>query len=224
MSSNTGIDARTIVIHCVDRLREKFPASQSLDELLTFALPEHKRQDTGLVNLIKTFLRVNPKANWNASSDTYRFRPLHNISSPEELLGYFQKQETALGLVVRDLKEGWPDAEEGIDKLEAENKLLVTRNKKDGHPRMVWPNDPSLIAPLDQEFKDLWAQISLPLPDDVIKELIRMNHTPTGELQKADLAARPEKKKKKVRRGAKVTNVHMQDMFRDYSSKRPQGR
>lgn len=223
MTSTAGTDARTKVYYAIDRLKEKFPASVPFDDLASYMLSVDERRNRQQVNLIKQFLRVNPKVDHDPANDTYRFRPLHNIATADDLLAYFQRQETALGLNVRDLKEAWPNVEDTIDQLEKENKLLVTRNKKDNHPRMVWSNDPSLIAPLDPEFKEFWHQVTLPNTEDVIRELTRMNHTPTGELRKPENAPKVEKKKKKVRRGNKVTNVHMQSLFRDYSNQRPQG-
>lgn len=221
-TSAVGSDARTNVIYAVDRLRDKFPEPTTSSDLVTFVLPAHKRTEEH-IELFKRFLLVHPKVTYDASSDSYLFKPLHNIASADALLNFLQTQDSALGVNVRELKDGWPDVEETIDKLETQHKLLVTRNKKDHHPRMVWIDDPTLDAPLDQEFKDIWSQIPLPSDEDIIKELRRMNHKSTGEPARTDLVAKPKEKKKKVRRGAKITNVHMQGLFRDYSERRPQG-
>lgn len=221
--SAAGSDARTNVVYATDRLKEKFPASIPSQELIAFVLPSHKRNDEQAVKLLKTLLNVNPKVVFDAVTDSYTFKPLHNISSADDLLRYLQSQETAMGIQVRELKDGWPNVEDTIDRLEKEHKLLVTRNKKDNHPRMVWADDPSLIAPLDQDFKDIWAQIPLPTVEDTITQLTKMNYKSTGAPASEDLGPKVEKKKKKVRRGVKVTNVHMQGLFRDYSNQRPQG-
>lgn len=221
-TSVAGSDARTNVIYAVERLKEKYPETISWDDLLAFVLPAHGRTEER-VDLFRRFLQVNPKITHDTATDSYKFKPLHNISSADDLLKFLQNQDSALGLNVRELKDGWNDVEETIDRLEAEHKLLVVRNKKDNHPRMVWLDDPTLVAPLDQEFKDIWLQIPLPSVEDTIKELRRMNHKSTGEPARADAAAKPKKEKKKVRRGQKITNVHMQGLFRDYSERRPQG-
>lgn len=221
--SAAGSDARTNVVYATDRLKEKFPASIPSPELIAFVLPAHKRNDEQAVKLLKTLLNVNPKVVFDPVTDSYTFKPLHNISSADDLMRYLQGQETAMGIQVRELKDGWPNVEETIDKLENEHKLLVTRNKKDNHPRMVWADDPTLIAPLDQDFKDIWAQIPLPTVEDTITQLTKMNYKSTGAPARQDVGPKVEKKKKKVRRGVKVTNVHMQGLFRDYSNQRPQG-
>ncbi|KAK4940767.1 transcription factor TFIIE beta subunit, TFIIEB, Tfa2 [Elasticomyces elasticus] len=220
--SLAGSDARTNVIFALERLRDKFPESISWDDLVSFVLPVHKRTDDQ-IKYFRKFLSVNPKVVYEKDIDSYKFKPLHSIASADDLLKFLQNQDSALGINVRDLKDGWNDVEDAIDRLEAEHKLLVVRNKKDNHPRMVWADDPSLDAPLDQEFKDLWSQIALPSVEDTIKALRRMNHKTTGEPARADTGLKPKEKKKKVRRGNKVTNTHMQGLFRDYSDKRPQG-
>jgi transcription initiation factor TFIIE subunit beta len=220
--SAAGSDARTNVVHATERLKARYPDSISTEELIAFVYPVHKREPNQ-INLFKRFLQINPKVGYDAATDSYTFKPLHNIANADDLLSYLQKQDTAIGIRVAELKDGWPEVEEAIDQLEKEHKLLVFRKKKDNHAQYVWANDPTLIAPLDQEFKDLWNQVALPSVEDTIRELKRMNHKSTGEVDRGDLGGKVEKKKKKVRRGVKVTNVHMQGLFRDYSNQRPQG-
>lgn len=221
-TSAAGSDARTNVLFAVERLRSKFPETSTFDDLVNYVLAANRREDER-IDMFRNFLNVNPKVRHDPKAGTYQFKPLHNIANADDLLNHLQNQDSALGLQVRELKDGWPNVEEIIDKLEAEHKLLVTRNKKDQHPKMVWIDDPTLHAPLDQEFKDLWSQIALPSVEDTIKELRRMNHKSTGEPARQDALTRPREKKKKVRRGQKVTNIHMQGLFRDYSERRPQG-
>jgi transcription initiation factor TFIIE subunit beta len=221
-TSAAGSDARTNVVYAANRLKEKFPESIGWDDLVTFVLPAHKRTEEQ-IDIFRRFLAVNPKVRHDPATNSYMFKPLHNIATADDLLKFLQNQESALGINVRELKDGWNDVEETIDRLEAEHKLLVIRNKKDHHPRMVWVDDPTLDVPLDQEFKDIWSQIPLPSVEDTIKELRRMNHKSTGEPARTDLNNKPKKEKKKVRRGQKITNIHMQGLFRDYSERRPQG-
>ena len=222
-TSAAGSDARTNVIYALDRLREKFPSPITFSDLMEYVLPSHKRNDEGQLNLIKHFLRVNSKVTYDPQNDTYMFKPLHNIANEDDLLKFLQNQETALGINVRELKDGWPDAEDTINSLESQHRLLVTRNKKDNHARMVWADDPTLEAPLDQEFKDIWTQVALPSVEDTIRELRRMNHKSTGEPARQEVAVKKEKTKKKTRRGQKITNTHMDGLFRDYSNQRPKG-
>ena len=107
---------------------------------------------------------------------------------------------------------------DSINKLEKEGKLLVTRNKKDGQARMVWPDDPSLTIHIDDEFKNIWHKIKLPAADALADELEREGLTPTNKAR--GVKAKPkvqEKKTKKPRKSGKTTNTHMIGILRDYS-------
>ncbi|KAJ9608083.1 transcription factor TFIIE beta subunit, TFIIEB, Tfa2 [Cladophialophora chaetospira] len=209
---------QTEVLYAVNRLREKFPQSIPRDELISYTLSQQKRDDT-TVQLFIAGLNINPKVNYDKEKDEFIFKPEHNITDADSLLKFLQNQDTAMGIQVSKLKDGWQDAETTINKLEEEHRLLVTRNKKDGHPRMVWLDDPTLQAPLDDEFKELWNLIPLPGVDDTIKELRKMNHKSTGEPAVVDTGVKKPKEKRKVRRGTKITNTHMQGLLRDYSGK-----
>jgi transcription initiation factor TFIIE subunit beta len=209
----------TDVVYAVNRLREKFPESQTQEELVTYVLNKQRRDDSAYVQLFISQLLINPKVNYDKEKDEFIFKPEHNITDADSLLKYLQNQDTAMGIQVSKLKDGWQGVESTIDKLEADHRLLVTRNRKDNHPRMVWIDDPTLQAPLDQEFKDLWNQIPLPNVEDTIKELRKMNHKSTGEPAVQETAVKKPKEKKKSRRGTKITNTHMQGIFRDYSDK-----
>jgi transcription initiation factor TFIIE subunit beta len=217
-SEPTRVYLQTDVVYAVNRLREKFPQSIPREDLINYTLPQQKRDDVTVQQFIAQ-LSINPKVNHDKEKDAFIFKPEHNITDADSLLKFLQNQDTAMGIQVSKLKDGWQDAEETIDRLEAEHRLLVTRNRKDNHARMVWLDDPTLQAPLDQDFKDLWNQIALPSVEDTIKELRKMNHKSTGEPAVVDTGVKKPKEKKKVRRGTKITNTHMQAFLRDYSGK-----
>jgi transcription initiation factor TFIIE subunit beta len=156
--------------------------------------------------------------NHDPITKSYKFRPTHNIFTADDLLSYLQQQTTATGINVRDLKDGWPDVGETIDKLEAEHKLLVSRSKKDNLAKMVWINDPTLSAPLDEEFKKIWESISIPDHKEIIEILKEENFQPAGSIA-APKAKAPVKKTKAKRKSTKVTNVHLKGMLRDFSKR-----
>jgi len=146
---------------------------------------------------------------------------LHNIFNADDLIKFLQKQKAASGISIRELKDGWLDVFPTIDRLEMEHKLLVTRNKSDNQARMVWLDDATLHAPIDQEYKDIWDKIPVPeKPDNIIKELILAGLKSAGTVTKPKPRTE-EKKKKKARRGQKTTNTHMLGLFKDYSSFNP---
>ena len=220
-ATSAGSDARTNVIYAIERLKEKSPNPIPAGELIAYVLPIHKRNDEQQIALFRQFLKINEKVNFDPGADTYTFRPLHNIFTGDDLLAYLQGQETALGISVRDLKDGWADVEDTIDQLEEQHKLLVTRNKKDSHARMVWANDPTLVAPLDEEYREIWERIHVPDQETVVEELEKRALRPAGTVTVRKPSKPTEARKKKPRRGVKVTNQHMTGIFKDYSAQRP---
>ena len=218
----TRVFVQTDVVHAITRLRDKFPESIKKEDLVAYTLPIQKRDDATVQQFIAQML-INPKAAYNAEKDEFIFKPEHNITDADSLLAYLQNQDSAMGIAVKNLKDGWPDVEDTIDRLEGEHRLLVTRNKKDNHPRMVWLDDPTLQAPLDQEFKDIWNTIPLPSVEDTIKDLRKMNHKSTGEPAVQEAAVHQPKKKRTNKRGSKVTNTHMAGVFRDYPGEKGKG-
>lgn len=221
-STSTGQDARTNVLYAITRLKEKSPQAIPRDELIAHVLPRQAvSNDPQRVGLFLTFLNNNEKVTYHRDTDSYSFRPLHDIFTADDLLTYLQKQETATGISVRDLKDGWADVETTIDRLENEHRLLVTRNKKDNHPRMVWIDDATLWLTVDGEYKDIWENIPVPeKPDDVIQALKSAGFKPAGTVSQPK-TKKVEKSKKKVRRGHKTTNTHMAGLFKDYSALKP---
>ena len=220
--TGTGTHIMTQVTYAVQRLKEA-EKPLSFAEIVSYL---SLRDEGGRKNLA-TILRRHERVEWrlepgNKSWDagTFRFKPIHNIRSGTELLAYLQKQHTAQGLAVKDLKEGWSGAEAAIDKLEAEGRLLVTRNKKDNHARMIWPNDPSLTQRVDPEFQVVWHKVIFPKDVDLPAELEKANLKPTsgGSANRNRGPVAPkEKKQKKRRAGGRTTNLHMQGILRDYS-------
>ena len=168
---------------------------------------------------VATILKNHEKVVYDRAQGTYSYRPLHDIRSEQQLLAYLQSQSTAQGLRVKDLRDGWVDAEEAINKLEAKGKVLATRNKKDFHPTMVWPDDPSLKFAIDPEFQDMWHKINIPAPEEVADALEKEGLTPANKTRHVKNIDKPQeqKKKKAPRKGGKTTNKHMEGMLRDYS-------
>lgn len=149
---------------------------------------------------------------------TFEYVSLHNIKSADDLLEFLRKQTTSKGISVKELKDGWSGCVQAIDKLEAENKILVLRNKKENAPRLVWANAGGELGTISDEFKDMWVNVKLPDPDSLYQKLIDQGLKPTGA-DPALLNKQPqqqEKKQKKARRG-KITNTHMKDILKDYS-------
>ena len=135
---------------------------------------------------------------------------------------YLQRQTTAAGISVKELKDGWPGAIAEIDALEKQGELLVTRNKKDNMPKMVWPNDPSLAIHVDDDFQNYWHKIRLPAnPSDLRLELEKAGLTPTSQVKEiVKVSGAREKKRRINRKAGRTTNAHMAGILKEYPFKK----
>lgn len=221
--TGTGRNIMTQVTYAVEYLKSK-EAPQSLAQItgyLSLKSPEDRRTIALILRKHERveYERDQKRNSWDAGA--YRFRPLHNIRSATELLAYLQSRPTAQGLSVKELKDGWLGAEEAINQLEKKNQILVTRNKKDNHARMVWANDASLSQKVDPQFQTLWLKATLPSKEDLPGELEQLGLKPTSADPSGRVASAPkekQKKQKKPRKGGRTTNTHMVGILRDYSN------
>ena len=217
--TGTGKNVMTQITYAIEYLKSK-GTPQTLTDLLSYLSLQHRGND--YKRTIGTILMNHDKVEYDGRGEggegTFRFRPVHNIRSKKTLIGHLQSQPTAQGLSVRELRDGWPGVEAAIDELEAEGKLLVTRNKKDNHAKMVWANDPSLSYKVDEEFQTIWQRIKLPEPKALADELEKAGLTPANKSRNVRGPIKQEiKKTKKPRKGGKTTNTHMVGVLRDYS-------
>ena len=216
-ATGTGNDVRTKVVYAIETLKLKSPASITAETLVRDNIRNQERTPE-MIARFHAFMKANEKVAYHKDTDSYSFRPVHDIYNADDLIGFLQSQKSALGLYVPDLKDGWVEAEKAINQLESEKKLLVVRNKKDNNPRWVWADDPTLNAPLDDEFVQLWHEINMPEHAKIVDALNRkgMVSADSGAMTAAKVVKK-EKPKKKIRRGGKVTNTHMAGVLRDYS-------
>jgi transcription initiation factor TFIIE subunit beta len=218
-----GAQIMTQVTYARDYLKTK-ETPRSLKDIVEY-LNLHKDSTRDLQQLAAilkrddriTFVPESRNASWNTG--TYSYAPKLAIRTKNELLGYLQQRPDASGLPLKDLKDGWPNADTAIDELEEQSLVLVTRNKKDGHARHVWPNDPSLKTPIDEEYQMLWNKIVLPSAADIVQELHNAHLKPTSVDPSSVIKKMSTKKEKtkKPRRGGRTTNTHMAGILRDYS-------
>ena len=213
--TGTGVSLAVQIMYAVDHLKEKQQPLKLKDILAFLSLTN---EDKAYKKRVAAALRKIEKILYDQTADTYEYRAFKDIRSEEGLLKYLQNQPTAMGLSVKDLRDGWAGAEDAINKLERDGKVMAIRNKKDGHPRMVWLDDPSLKFTVDSEFQAIWHQIKVPDAVTVAAALQKEQLVPASKIQLTKKVAKaPEKKKKKARQGGKVTNKHMLGVLRDYS-------
>ncbi|WEW60670.1 transcription factor TFIIE beta subunit, TFIIEB, Tfa2 [Emydomyces testavorans] len=220
-NTGTGKDIMTQVVFAIEHMKSK-GVSLTFSDIQSYLSLHRQGHDQAYIRALRQILQTHDKVEYDSQGakgeGTFRFRPPHNIRSAEQLLQKLQSQPTAQGMLVRELREGWPNIVETINKLEKEGKLLVTRNKKDDHPRMVWANDPTLVNHFDPEFRQIWEKIKIPDQQTVADELEKAGITPTSKHKLVKQRPKIEQKKvKKARRSGKTTNTHMAGILRDYS-------
>ena len=216
-----GRETMTQIAYATGYLKTK-DTPQTLADILGYLSLHNAPAETQ--HVIRIILQQHDKVIYDPKGfegrGSYAWRPPHDIRTGDQLLRHLQAQPTAQGLPVKDLLEGWPKAGDEIRRLEDSKKLLVVRNKKDDHARMVWPDDPSLAQEVDVEFRDLWHKIRLPEPEVLQDELRKADIVPTNKAAVAKAKVQmQEKKTKKPRRSGKITNTHMAHILRDYSRK-----
>ena len=224
-NTGTGKDIMTQVLFATEHMKSK-GVPLKFSDIVSYLSLQNRTNDPGYIQALRSILQVHEKVEYDptgaSGEGTFRFRPPHNIRSAEQLLQKLQSQTTAAGMSVRELREGWPNVEDTINQLESEGKLLVTRNKKDEHAKMIWANDPSLKQHFDDEFRQIWEKIKIPDQQTVKEELEKAGITPTSKNKVVKVRSKIEQKKtKKPRRSGKTTNVHMMGVLRDYSHLKP---
>lgn len=103
-------------------------ANESESKRIARALQTHQRVQ---------FIRDPQSEAWD--SGTYVYLPFEGIRNREELLAYLEMNPTVT-ILIKDLKDSWPDCERGIDELEREGKILVGRSKREKLARTVRAN------------------------------------------------------------------------------------
>ncbi len=215
--------AQTKATYAVTRLREHFPAALSIDDVVSYSFGKMEQEE----RVIETFRKIMDRSHEvavNKKDHTYCYKPPYDIRTSDQLIAHFQKQTDTTFINVSDLKKGWADCDAVIDKMEQQHRLIVIRHKKDNAPRVIWADDASLHAPLDQEFIDLWTSIPLSSKDDVVRYLKQSGRITAGQIAENKAAAQTKAKARKSRQSTKQTNKHMAGLFKDYSALRQKGK
>jgi len=213
----------TQVVYAVEYLKDK-DRPITFDDIFKYLSipPDRKEEARRLRSALMNHPKVEFKPREGKQEATFRFRPVHNVRSADELRAFLQRQPTAAGISVKELKDGWPGAVAAIDMLEKEGTLLVTRNKKDNVPKLVWPNDPSLGLPvrIDDDFQQYWHKVKLPDSADLRQELEKAGLTPTSQVKEVIKVSGAREKKRRINRKAgRSTNTHMSHILKEYPMK-----
>ena len=195
----------------------------SITDHLSIRDEDRKRELAMELRTIRTISYMAPEGSTGTDADwrlgTYSYlAKLPRVKDKTSLLQYLQKRTDSQGVPVKDIKDGWPDCDKALTELEKGREVLVTRTKKDGQARHVWPNDPSLYhtSPGD-EVAVKWHKVPLPGTEDMYRELTKEGLTPSTQERRGDKISIPRQERKKPsRRSMKQTNTHLQGILKDY--------
>ncbi|KAJ4158579.1 uncharacterized protein LMH87_009098 [Akanthomyces muscarius] len=226
-----GVDVKSHMKFAVDFLKAR-GTPKSMKDLIDHlsvrnTSDEHKQE-------LAEGLRGHPRVEWKPDTSlseqtwrtgTYSYRPVvPGVTDGTSLLAFLQRKTDASSLAVRDLKDGWPDCEETLGRLERQHKILVTRTNRENFPRHVWLDDASLHHSIQPEFHAMWRRVQIPSIDDMHRKLSSVQLKPTSEDPRKAAAAAGNKpkvqKKRASKRGGKQTNIHMTHLLQDYSNLR----
>jgi transcription initiation factor TFIIE subunit beta len=215
----TGEHVYTRLTYTIDYLREH-PKWMTFDEIMNFL---GVRPGDAQREQLRTLYRSDSAGNrisWNATNDTYRYKPKLDIRNPAQLKGYLQNQKSAQGLSIKDLKDGWATVADDIKAMEDKKEVLVKR-AKDGVAKTVWDNDATLQHVMDPEFLNEWHKIAIPAnPDDLRTTLMNVGLHAASAPRQINGGGPKTKKKRAPRRGGKQTNTHMAQILKDFSGMR----
>lgn len=226
-----GQDVKSHMKFAVDYLKAK-GVTKTMKEIIDHLslrayAEEHKRE---LADGLRRHPRVDWKPDTSLSEQTwktgvYSYRPVvPGVKDGTSLIAFLQRKTDASSLAVRDLKDGWPDCEDTLARLEGQHKILVTRTTRENFPRHVWLDDASLHHDVQPEFQAMWRRVQIPSIDDMHRKLVSVGQKPTSEdpLKVAAAAGnKPKQQKKRAsKRGGKMTNTHMDHLLQDFSNLR----
>ena len=255
-SSSRGVaggEIMRLVVGAVEKLKDNDFKPLSWLELLRYmSLPLDLRGAKGEATF-KRALQSHHRLQYIHAKDSadglesFRYKPLHPVTNGEELRDYLARLETAQGVPVKELKDGWPDCIPTLDRLEKVGCILVSRSKKDGTPHRVYPDNPRYhittaptksstkttkaaessssaaalqeVVKISPDFQAFYSNIRLPANDnDLRAELEKAGLTPTSAVREVSKGPLKKKERKRVdRKNAKKTNVHLAGLLKDYS-------
>ena len=218
-----GVDPMTQITFIIEQLKSKLGQTQTATELFD-RLSFHLQSEDQRRNLVRA-MQSNPRIcykpdphdhSWMAGS--YSHNPIiPNVRDADSLLALLQDQPDTSSVSVKDLKDGWPDCDETLVRLEAEHRIRTLQTK----PPRVWLDDPSLYhGPVDEEFRTMWNRIVLPQSDEIVRKLKSAGLKAAGDDPDVRTAPKPARlkthKKPAARRLVNATNTHMADLLRQW--------
>jgi transcription initiation factor TFIIE subunit beta len=219
----SGTELLTHVSYTVDYLKER-KCELSFQDIINYLSVQMSNESA--LNKFKHILQravgqvqYNPKGLNGVGS--YKYKPVIPVENADDLKRYLQRRSHSIGVKFDDIKDGWPNALQGVNAMAEAGELLVARDKRD-MPRAVWQSDSSLKREVADELKDAWHRIKMPTnPDDVREKLESAGLKPTSAPRQAVKATQyKDNRKRGPRKGGRQTNTHISHLLKDFSDRR----
>ena len=157
-------------------------------------------------------LSSNPKVILDTEKRTLLFKPHFSIKSKEELVALLINNRVD-GIDYEELKESYSRIDPIIEELVNSRIVLMLKGeKKDSNSKVLFYNEYPHITPVDEEFRSMWQEISLPHELDISKELEAAGFKGIEVVHQEKRLKRPsgsESKSSKRKRPIKITNTHL---------------
>ncbi|KJE88876.1 hypothetical protein CAOG_00449 [Capsaspora owczarzaki ATCC 30864] len=210
VSSNLVRLCERIVTHLRDRhlARDDNAATEfSLDELLA-RVSERVLSPAELDDMRH---RLEGNILINHVDGKFRYKPKYAVGSKDELLELLRSyyMQGLGGIKQSELLQCYREAADDVMQLQADNRIYVLKPTK-GTEMILFYNDPRLRVDVDEEFKDLWSKIQLPLSVDA--ELRAAQLQPLKVALPNSVEEQNKAKKQTARKITKFTNTHLQNL------------
>ncbi|KAL3833520.1 hypothetical protein ACJIZ3_008256 [Penstemon smallii] len=167
-------------------------------------------------------LRKNLKVNYDGKRFSYKSK--HDLRDKDELLVLIRKFPEGISVV--DLKDSYPKVMDDLQSLKACGHIWLI-SSFDSPGDIAYPNDPRANIEVDDDLKQLFMGIELPLDMTDIERHLQKNEmkpaTNTAKRRaKAAIDGIPpkskednKKKKSGISKRTKLTNAHLPELFKD---------
>jgi transcription initiation factor TFIIE subunit beta len=108
----------------------------------------------------------NERVSFDPQSSTLNFESTFTVRNKDDILALLRMRPNGSGVLMSELKDAHPKAEEMLSDLVQQKEIFLIRGKDDG-PRVAFLNDDPNTSrlsktPIDAEFLHLWNSIAVP--------------------------------------------------------------
>ncbi|KAF5729974.1 general transcription factor IIE subunit 2-like [Tripterygium wilfordii] len=163
-------------------------------------------------------LQNNPKVRYDGKRFSYKSK--HDLKDKNQLLVLVRKFPE--GIAVVDLKDAYPTVIEDLQALKAAGQIWLL-SSFDSQEDVAYPNDPRVPIKVDDDLKEFFRAIELPLDMlDIEKDLQKSGMKPAtdttarkaaAQVQGGSSKSKTKKKKHGITKRTKLTNAHLPHLF-----------